>query len=67
MRKKSSANVFVWHSRLGNPAPNTVRKLSSAVAGVKVTGSYDGECDGCLLSKSKRIISKIPADRGDNY
>ncbi|KAI0991796.1 hypothetical protein K3495_g16391, partial [Podosphaera aphanis] len=67
MRKVSSADVVVWHRRLGHPAPNTVRKLSAAVAGVKVTGSYDGECEGCLLSKSKRIISRIPADRGDNY
>ncbi|KAI0997095.1 hypothetical protein K3495_g11092 [Podosphaera aphanis] len=67
VRKVSSADVVVWRRRLGHPSPSTIKKLRTAVAGVKVTGSYDGYCDGCLLSKSKRIVSRIPADRGDNH
>ena len=66
VRKISSADVVVWHRRLGHPAPHTIRKIEDAATGAKVTGSYDGQCEGCLLAKSKRIVSRIPSDVGDD-
>ena len=63
----SSADVVIWHRRFGHPAPKTIKHLDNAVAGVRVTGSYDGNCESCMLAKSKRIVSRIPADRGEDY
>ncbi|KAI0991320.1 hypothetical protein K3495_g16867, partial [Podosphaera aphanis] len=67
MRKISSSDVVIWHRRLGHPEPNTIKKLHDSVVGAKITGSYDGICEGCLLAKSKRIVSRIPADKGKDY
>lgn len=67
VRKISSSDVVIWHRRLGHPEPNTIKKLDDSVVGVKITGSFNGICEGCLLAKSKRIISRIPADRGKDY
>ena len=65
VRNLSSADVVIWHRRLGHPCPNTIKRLSNVVDGVKVTGSYDGCCEECLLTKSKRMVSRIPSDRGN--
>lgn len=62
VRKISSADVVVWHRRLCHSAPYTIRKIEEASVGAKVTGSYDGQCEGCLLAKSKRLVSRIPSD-----
>ena len=67
VRNLSSADVVIWHRRLGHPCPNTIKRLSNVVDGVKVTGSYDGCCEECLLTKSKRMVSRIPSDRGKNF
>ncbi|KAI1002817.1 hypothetical protein K3495_g5386 [Podosphaera aphanis] len=67
MRKISSSDVVIWHHRLGHPEPNTIKKLHDSVVGAKITGSYDGICEGCLLAKSKRIVSRIPADKEKDY
>ena len=40
--KISSADVVIWHRRLGHLDPNTVIKLNDSVVGAKITGSYDG-------------------------
>ena len=65
LRKVSSADVVIWHRRFGHPAPNTVERLKSAVMGAKITGSFDGICQGCLLAKSKRKVSRIPVAKGE--
>lgn len=67
LRKISSADVIFWHRRFGHPAPNTIQILNDTVIGAKITGSYEGKCEICLLIKSKRIVSRIPVDKGKDF
>lgn len=67
LRKISSADVVIWYRRLGHPGPNTIGRLNNAVLVAKITGSYDGQCESCALTESKRIISRIPVDKGKDY
>ena len=66
VRKISCADIVVWHRRLGHINPRTIERLEKMVNGAKVTGKFDGVCEGCLLAKSKRIVSRIPSDKGES-
>ncbi|EAU36855.1 predicted protein [Aspergillus terreus NIH2624] len=63
----SKGSIELWHQRLGHPGIKALKHLEQATSGAELTNQSEelGPCETCLVSKSKRQISRRPIGRGD--